>query len=90
MQLSNLTALCVALALYAAGPKFGRPFLITAAVVVCQIIAFQFSGAMTWWQSTYAALASVPPAMVSVVGIVLALFALYLAKKRKPAAAPNR
>jgi uncharacterized membrane protein YozB (DUF420 family) len=90
MQLANLTALVAALALYAAGPRHGLPFLITAAVVACQIVAFQFSGALPWWRDLYAELASVPQAMVGATGIVIAWVALYLARRRKPEAAPSR
>lgn len=65
------TALTIALVIcfYLANRKQGWPFLIMAAVLVLQAVAFQFIAGTQWWESTIAQYATIPTPALILIGI---------------------
>lgn len=77
VQLANLVAVVVALALYASAPRYGRPFLWVVAVVLAQSTAFQWLGALPGWRASFVSLAALPVAAPVLLGLGLGAFILW-------------
>jgi hypothetical protein len=78
VQLANVMALAVALALYAQAPRYGRPFLLVAAVIALQAIGFQWLGFTAWWREVYTSLAGLPVAVPVALGLIAGCGIVYL------------
>lgn len=60
LHVSNSVAMAGALLLYLSAPRYGKPFLVVAAVALLQSVAFQWLAETSAWQTLFAALAGVP------------------------------
>lgn len=67
-QIGNVFALAVALALYREAPRFGKPFLISAAAIVVQIVLFPFVGRSAAWNALFSGVGTMPLVLVLAIG----------------------
>jgi hypothetical protein len=71
LQLSNLLCVALALWLYARRPKTAWPFLVAAATIAAQGLAFSTIGRSAAWESAMPWAASTPTAAIGAVGLLL-------------------
>ena len=62
--IGNLTAIAIALYLYAQAPKHGRPFLLVAAIIAAQEVLFETLGRLPDWAPIFARVADASLPMV--------------------------
>ena len=70
LYLANALTLAVALALYAGAPRFGRPFLVVAVMVLLQCASFGWLNGSPAWRAFYGSLGSLPVAVPVVLGLL--------------------
>src|SRR4051812_38847544 len=71
LELSNLLCIALALWLYARRPKTAWPFLVAAAAIAAQALAFETLGRSRAWEAAMPWLASIPTAAIAATGLLL-------------------
>ncbi len=88
----NLGALAIALVLYRQSPKYGRPFLVTAAIIAVQAILFLTAGKLPEWAPVFASVAqadlSILLAVTGIASIAIAWHGWMTGSRRR--AVPDR
>jgi hypothetical protein len=69
VHLADALAVGVAAVLYLRAPKWGRPFLIVGLLVVAQSLVFETLGRTGLWERLFAAIGTVPAAVVATLGL---------------------
>ncbi|MBW8743099.1 MAG: hypothetical protein JF628_01895 [Sphingomonas sp.] len=85
LELSNLLSILIGLWLYSRRPRTAWPFLIAAAAVVAQSLAFETVGRTPAWEAAVRAIAALPTIAVAVAGVMISALAVWHAwTARKP------
>ncbi len=71
LELANLLCIALALGLYARRPKTAWPFLVAAATIAAQGLAFETLGRSRAWEAAMPSLASIPTAAIATVALLL-------------------
>jgi hypothetical protein len=71
LELANLLCIALALWLYARRPNTAWPFLVAAAAIAAQGLAFGTLGRSRAWESAMPWLASIPTAAIAAIGLLL-------------------
>lgn len=85
VQVSNFLALGVAVSLYLSAPRWGRPFVVVAALVILQAIAFQWLTELPPWRGLFAALATTPTLILVAIGLVVGTLITISGLRERPA-----
>lgn len=89
VQIANLLALILALALAWQAPRHGRPWLITAGVIGAQILAFETLGRYAPWEALVRDIALLPAALIFILGLAVGALLSWLGWSAVPPK-PNR
>ena len=78
VQLANFATLLLAVALAARLPKHARPWLMTAAAVAVQMVAFETLGGWAAWEAVVLAIAALPASLVFSSGLAAGALVAWL------------
>ena len=93
LELANLLCIALALWLYARRPKTAWPFLVAAAAIAAQGLAFETLGRSRAWEAAMPWLASIPTAAIAAIGLLLSgavVWAAWSAPARSRPSGPRR
>ncbi|HEX8571829.1 MAG TPA: hypothetical protein VF759_03660 [Allosphingosinicella sp.] len=69
VHIADAVAIAVAALLYLRAPKWGRPWLIVGFLVAAQSLAFETLGRTAAWEALFAAIGTLPAALVATIGL---------------------
>jgi hypothetical protein len=71
LHIADALAVAIAAILYWRAPKWGRPFLLVGGLLVVQSLVFETLGRTAGWERLYAAIGTLPAAMVATLGLAM-------------------
>jgi hypothetical protein len=89
LELANFLCIALALWLYARRPKTAWPFLVAAAAIAAQGLAFETLGRSRAWEAAMPSLAAIPTAAIAALGLVLSAATVWAAWSAPAGARPR-